>query len=98
LISHNLRKPEAERESAAWYERQYQKIKRGLATMEEDLGDREFCHGSTFTLADVAAGYALGYLDQVMPDTDWRRDNPNLKKLASRLALRESLAATLPAL
>ena len=34
LISHNLRKPEAEREPAAWYERQYQKIKRGLATME----------------------------------------------------------------
>jgi glutathione S-transferase len=96
LISHNLRKPAAEREPAEWYARQHQKIRRGLATMEKDLGNREFCHGNAFTLADVAAGYALGYLDQVMGETDWRSDSPNLTKLAKRLALRESFATTLP--
>ena len=95
-ISHNLRKPAAEREPAAWYERQHQKITRGLATMEKDLGGREFCHGQSYTLADIAAGYALGYLGQVMPETDWRCDNPNLEKLAMRLALRESFISTLP--
>ena len=97
LISHNLRKPAAEREPAIWYERQHQKIRRGLATMEADLGGREFCHGNAFTLADVAAGYALGYLDQAMPETDWQAVSPNLKKLATRLALRESFSTTLPA-
>jgi glutathione S-transferase len=95
-ISHNLRKAAAEREPAVWYARQHQKIKRGLSTMEKDLGNRDYCHGSTFTLADVAAGYALGYLDQVMPEMDWRSDSPNLNKLATRLALRESFATTLP--
>ena len=95
-ISHNLRKAAAEREPAAWYERQQQKITRGLATMEKDLGIREYCNGDAFTLADVAAGYALGYLDQVMPEVNWRKDSPNLTKLATRLALRASFSTTLP--
>ena len=65
--------------------------------MERDLGDREFCHGAGFSLADIAAGFALAYLDQVLKDVDWRRDFPQLKKLAARLATRESFAATAPA-
>lgn len=96
-ISHDLREPEAQRKSAAWYERQRQKIERGLAAMERDLGDREFCHGAGFSLADIAAGFALAYLDQVLRDIDWRRDFPRLKQLAARLAARESFAATVPA-
>jgi glutathione S-transferase len=97
-ISHDLREPESQRKPAAWYERQQQKIQRGLATMEGDLGIREFCHGTAYTLADIATGYALAYLDQAMPDTEWRRDYPGLKRLALRLAVRESFAMTLPAL
>jgi glutathione S-transferase len=96
-VSHDLRETEAQRKPAAWYERQRQKIQRGLAAMERDLGDREFCYGSGFTLADIAAGFALGYLDQVLQDTDWRRDFPKLKQLAVRLAARESFATTKPA-
>jgi len=96
-ISHNLRKPEAEREAQAWYERQRDKITRGLATMEQDLGDRSFCHGDRFTLADIAAGFALGYLDQVLSDINWRKSSPRLSNLAERLAKRDSFASTLPA-
>ena len=96
-ISHDLREPEPQRKPAAWYERQHQKVQRGLAAMERDLGDREFCHGASFTLADIAAGYSLGYLDQVLQDVDWRRDFPHLKALAARLALRESFIASKPA-
>ena len=70
-ILHNHRKTAAERDPAAWCERQHQKITRGLAAMKNDLGGREFCHGQSYTLADIAAGYALGYLGQVMPETDW---------------------------
>lgn len=97
LVSHDLREPEAQRKPAAWYVKQRQKIQRGLATMERDLGDKEFCYGSTFSLADIAAGFALGYLDQVLADTGWRAECPKLERLAARLAARESFVATKPA-
>ncbi len=97
LISHDYRKPEARRESVEWYAKQRQKIERGLAVMSKDLGDREFCFGASFTLADIAAGYALGYLDQVLPDVDWRNTYPTLSQLATRLAARDSFRKTLPA-
>ena len=97
LISHDYRKPEAKRESAEWYQKQRQKIERGLAVMSKDLGGREFCFGGSFTLADIAAGYALGYLDQALPDLDWRKPYPALSQLAARLAARDSFRKTLPA-
>ena len=64
--------------------------------MERDLGSREFCFGDRFSLADIAAGFALGYLDFALPDTDWRRDCPNLTRLEARLAARPSFVATKP--
>ena len=96
LVSHDLREPEPQRKPAAWYVKQRQKIQRGLAAMERDLGDNEFCYGGKFSLADIAAGFALGYLDQVLPDTDWRREFPQLTRLAARLATRESFVSTKP--
>jgi len=96
-VSHDLREHEAQRKPAAWYVKQRQKIQRGLATMERDLGRNEFCYGGKFSLADIAAGFALGYLDQVLQDTDWRSEFPGLKSLAARLAQRESFIATKPA-
>ncbi len=95
-ISHDLREPESRRKLPAWYDRQRQKIQRSLATMERDLGSREFCHGGAFSLADIAAGFALGYLDQVMPDTDWRSESSALARLAQRLSTRESFITTKP--
>ena len=91
LTSHDYDKVQ----TAQWHERQRQKIERGLATMAKDLGDREFCFGERFTLADIAAGYALGYIDQVTPDIEWRGAHPNLARLAERLAQRESFRKTL---
>ncbi len=96
LISHDCRKPAEKRESAAWYEKQRQKIHRGLAAMVRDLGDRAFCYGAGFTLADVAAGYALGYLDQALAEFEWRRPYPKLAQLAERLGARESFRKTRP--
>ena len=95
LISHDYRKPEDKREPAEWYARQRQKIERGLAVMSQDLGDREFCFRDSFTLADIAAGYALGYLDQALPEIDWRKSYPVLSQLAARLAERDSFRKTL---
>jgi len=97
LISHDYRKPEAKRESAAWYDKQRVKIQRGLATMANDLGKNSFCHGASFTLADIAAGYALGYLDQALAEFDWRTPYPSLSAFAARLEARDSFRKTLHA-
>ncbi len=96
LISHDYRKPEGRRESPEWYEKQRRKIERGLATMAKDLGEREFCYGERFSLADIAAGFALDYLDRVLQEIDWRTSYPNLKRFADRLAKRDSFRVTLP--
>jgi glutathione S-transferase len=96
LVSHDYRKPEAKRESRAWYEKQTLKITRGLTVMERELGTREFCHGNAFSLADIAAGFALGYIDHAWPQVDWRASCPNLKRLAERLGARDSFRTTLP--
>ncbi len=86
LVSHDYDKVQ----TPAWHEKQRLKIERGLKVMASELGDREFCYGARFSLADIAAGYALGYLDRVLPDIDWRAAHPNLARLAARLAQRES--------
>ena len=80
----------------AWHQRQRLKIERGLVAMAQELGEREFCYGNAFSLADIAAGYALGYVDLVLPDVAWRATHPNLARLAERLAQRESFQKTLP--
>ena len=86
LASHDTEK----RQSDEWHAKQRLKIDRGLAAMEKELGSREFCYGGGFGLADIAAGYALGYLDAALPQVAWRETHPNLTKLAERLARRES--------
>lgn len=94
-ISHDERLPEAKRQSAEWYLKQQTKIDAGLATMERDLGSRQFCHGSSFTLADIACGVALGYLDHALPRIEWRESCPALRALAERLAQRASFRNSL---
>lgn len=93
-IHHEYRKPKEKWGDAAFFEKHRKKIDRGLATMERDLGEREFCHGTQLSLADIGAGYALGYLDYALPDIDWRKDHPNLKRLDARLMQRASFAGT----
>jgi glutathione S-transferase len=48
------------------------------------------------TLADIAVGCALGYLDFRFPDIDWRERHPNLGKLHATLMQRPSFADTAP--
>ncbi|HET7160631.1 MAG TPA: glutathione S-transferase family protein, partial [Burkholderiales bacterium] len=81
-------------QSAGWHAKQRLKITRGLAVMAKDLGTRTFCYNSAFSLADIAAGYALAYLDVSLPDVDWRPAHPNLAQLALRLAERPSFRKT----
>ena len=93
-INHELLEPKEKQRSKEWYDRQQLKIDRGLAVMERDVGANEFCCSGRFTLADIATGYALGYLDFALPQQNWRQAHPNLARLAERLFSRKSFRDT----
>jgi glutathione S-transferase len=82
--------------SQAWIDRQITKINDAVKAMARGLGDKPFCAGIHLSLADIAVGCALGYLDFRFPQIDWRTDNPNLAKLVEKLAQRPSFADTAP--
>jgi glutathione S-transferase len=83
-------------QSADWIVRQRGKVIRGLEFMAEELGDKSFCMGTHISMADIAVGTALGYLNFRFPDIDWRNAHPNLAKLYDKLLQRPSFADTVP--
>ena len=80
----------------AWIDRQLRAVHAALKAMSQGLGDKSFCAGTHFTLADVAVGCALGYLVFRLPQIDWRTDHPNLLKLYDKLAARPSFIDSAP--
>ena len=86
----------AKQQSKAWIERQQQKVGAGVAELSHELEDKAWCHGESYTLADIATGCALGYLDLRYPDLDWRREYPNLSRHADKLAKRPTFQETVP--
>jgi glutathione S-transferase len=89
------RRPAGE-QSAAWIARQREKITRSLEFMAEELGEKKFCMGTHFSLADIAVGMALGYLCFRFPDIAWQDSHPNLARLYAKLLERPSFDETTP--
>ena len=85
----NLQSPDAIRRNLG-------KVESGLAAAARGLGDKAWCSGNAFSLADVATGVALDYLAFRFGQIDWRKDYPNLAKLADKLAMRPSFIDTAP--
>ena len=85
-----------EQRSQAWIDRQRAKISASLKAMSRGLADKPFCAGIHLSLADIAVGCALGYLDFRFPELAWRGEHPNLAKLQDKLMQRASFADTLP--
>ncbi|WP_296446104.1 glutathione S-transferase C-terminal domain-containing protein [Rhodoferax sp. UBA5149] len=86
---------EAQR-SQAWIDRQLGKVQASLKAMSQGLGEKPFCAGIHLSLADIAVGCALGYLDFRFAQIDWRTEYPNLLKLHDKLMQRPSFSDTLP--
>ena len=86
---------EAQR-SQAWIDRQLGKIDASLLAMSRGLSDKPYCSGIHLSLADIAVGCAVGYLDFRFPQIEWRTTYPNLVRLHDKLMLRPSFAATVP--
>lgn len=85
-----------EQRSAAWIERQMAKVDASLSAMSQGLGERPWCAGTHYTLADIAVGCALGYLDFRYRDLDWRGRHPNLERLYDKLMQRQTFIDTRP--
>ena len=82
--------------SQAWIDRQMKKIDTSLAAIGKGVGDKPWCSGIHLSLADIAVGCALAYLDFRFPQIDWRTRHPNLGKLADKLFARQSFIDTQP--
>ena len=95
LEAHWTGRTESER-SQAWIDRQLGKVHDGLAAMSKGLADNALCGGIHLSLADIAVGCALGYLDFRFPNIAWRSDFPNLARLQDKLMQRSSFTDTLP--
>lgn len=82
--------------SQAWIDRQMVRVHASLKAISQGLGEKPWCSGNHFTLADVAVGCTLGYLDFRFAHIDWRSDYPNLAKFSDKLATRPSFVDSLP--
>ncbi|TFZ06846.1 glutathione S-transferase [Ramlibacter henchirensis] len=80
-----------------WIDRQLAKVQASLKSMSQGLGEKPFCTGIHLSLADIAVGCALGYLEFRFPEIDWRTPYPNLDKLYAKLMQRSSFQDSRPA-
>ena len=84
-------------EGKEWIKRQVDKIERGLTVISADLADRQWCHNERYSLADIAVGCCLGYLELRKPGgIDWRAGWPGLIPHHDRLLERPAFADTIP--
>jgi glutathione S-transferase len=85
-----------EQQSRDWLILQEKTLFRGLEALSEALGEKPWYLGNGMTLADIACGCMLGYLDLRFPEIDWRTAHPNLAKLFDKLMTRASFKETVP--
>ena len=90
------RKRASEQQSADWIALQEKTLVSGFDALSEALGEKPWYLGNGMTLADVACGCTLGYLDLRFPELDWRAAHPNLEKLYDKLMTRASFKDSVP--
>jgi len=85
----------AEKQEADNMVRHNDAITRALSFISGLLGQREWCEGSTVSLADLALVSALVYLDLRQAERDWRGAHPNLAAWFARISERPSVRTSL---
>jgi glutathione S-transferase len=89
------RKPEVQ-QSKTFIEKQLGKVTAGLETLNKDIAKKKWCVNETFSLADIALGCMLGYVDLRFKHLNWQDNYPNLAKHYSILIKRPSFKETMP--
>ena len=81
----------------AWVDKQLARVRRGLKQLAADLGERSWCHGDRYSLADIAVGCCMGWLDFRKPGgVDWMKEYPSLARHYQKLMERPAFADTAP--
>ena len=93
-VLEQARRPDMQ--STNWIDRQCEKVTAGTQALAALLGDGVWFHGETMTLADIAVGCCLGYIDLRMPQNEWRRPYPNLDAFSARMEARPSFMRSKP--
>jgi glutathione S-transferase len=96
LVRLEMTQRPAEQQSPKWIDRQMGKVNAGIAAMSQGLGEKPWCNGHVYTLADIAVGCALGYIDFRFGSIDWRGQYPNLARLYEKMIARPSFVETQP--
>ena len=85
-----------EQQSQANIDRQLDKVMRGLEVLNLDITKKKWCVNETFSLADIALGCMLGYVDLRFKHLNWQDKCPNLAKHYGILVKRPSFKQTMP--
>jgi glutathione S-transferase len=95
LARQEAARPEKLRDNAV-IEKQIGKVSRGLTQLNAELGENKWCVDDTFSLADIALGCMLGWLDLRYADMGWRESYPNLARHFEEMMKRPSFSETAP--
>ena len=96
LVRYESLRPAKER-SKAWVDKQVSRIKRSMALVAADLEGHAFCHSERYSLADIALGCALGWLDFRKPgEVDWHAEFAGPAQHYAKLMERAAFADTIP--
>ncbi len=96
LVRYESLRPQKE-QSAAWAGKQAARMRRGLEQMQADLGDKPWCQGGRYTLADIALGCCVGWIGFRKPaGIDLRAEYTVLGKHYDKLLERPAFADSVP--
>jgi len=83
--------------SQAWVDKQVARMHRGMEQLAKDLGEKAYCHGERYSLADIALGCCTGWLDFRKPGgVDWCKQYSPLAAHYRKLMERPAFAETVP--
>ena len=85
-----------EQQLQANIDKQMAKVLLGLEVLNLDITKKKWCVNETFSLADIAVGCMLGYLDLRFKQLNWQDKYTNLAKHYSVLIKRPSFKQTMP--
>jgi glutathione S-transferase len=82
-------------QSAAWQGKQLARMRRGMEQLAKEIG--AFCHGERYSLADIAVGCCVGWLDFRKPGAvDWRAEYEPVSRHYDKMMERPAFADTVP--
>jgi glutathione S-transferase len=85
-----------EQQSQAIIDKQLGKVTLGLEVLNLDITKKKWCVNETFSLADIALGCALAYVDFRFKSLNWQDNYVNLARHYSLLVKRPSFKQTMP--